>query len=229
VAQPGPARPRPAQHARPTVWPSSARRERARGSVARVRCGGDFTSAREVAREKHGGASPARGWQRGRAGGRRWRRAGGTTRHGRWHDTRGSAVSYVRRRWRGSTRPRRRENSRTRGQDGVDGGVGRGRQRRRRGRRRGALGHAGGSTRGEASSRAVGAWTRETTRSGRQRVRQGGREAVAVDTDARSLDSAFKVWCAARGSHAATADRWAPHVNDFRIKIYSQTKIAQNK
>jgi hypothetical protein len=34
VAQPGPAQPQPVQRARPTAWPSSARRERARSAAA---------------------------------------------------------------------------------------------------------------------------------------------------------------------------------------------------
>jgi hypothetical protein len=57
AAQPGPARPRPAQRARSTAWPSStgASVRAARGGAARLRCGGDLTGAREAAEESMAG------------------------------------------------------------------------------------------------------------------------------------------------------------------------------
>jgi hypothetical protein len=54
AAHPGPPRPRSAQHARPTGWPSSAGVS-AHDSAARLRYGGDLTGAREAAEESTAG------------------------------------------------------------------------------------------------------------------------------------------------------------------------------
>jgi hypothetical protein len=76
--------------------------------------------------------------------------------------------------------------------------------------RRSAAWSGGGDARGKASSQAIEAQTREMARSGRRRVRRGGRrrgqEAAAVGTDAHCPDSAFKARLAAR--HGAGA--WQP-------------------
>jgi hypothetical protein len=116
-------------------------------------------------------------------GRRRWR-ADGTARCGRRRGTRGSAATYMGRRWRGSPRSGRRENAAARHTYRC---VGRGKWRRRRRRRRGVLGHVVGGTRCEASGQAVGAALSE-----RGHGRRRGREAVAIGTLVRGPDSAFK-------------------------------------
>jgi hypothetical protein len=81
TAQPGPARPWPAQRAWPTAWPSSARRLCARGAAARHACSAAVTSPAHERRcgEGHGWASPACGRWRGASSRYRRRRADGTT------------------------------------------------------------------------------------------------------------------------------------------------------
>jgi hypothetical protein len=66
---------------------------------------------------------------------------------------------------------------------------------------------------------------RRAWRGGAVGRRTAGRRRVVPTAPLRRACGAAR----ARGSHVATADRWAPHFSNFRIKIYPQTKIAHNK
>jgi hypothetical protein len=203
AAQPGPDRPRPAQRARPTVWPSSARCERARGAgtsahdavraAARQACSAVVMSPAHGRRcgEGHGGASPARGRWRDVSSRYRWWRADGTA--ARWrrrhHDLLAESAPGVasRCRWRGA--------SDTRGQERITARL----------RTAAVDGTWSGCER-------LSGWTRAVPTAP---LRHGARRVAAT----RRWCTDRRAWCEERET-----DKWVPRVSDFQNKNTSKWK-----